>query len=344
MNQKQTIDISYESILKIIFVLFILFLLFYLRQIIFIIFISVIVALIMNPLVDKMKEKKIPRVISASALFLMALTAIGLFFYIIVPPLAKEMGQLTAQFPIYMNSMNINYSTISEQQIDDRLAGPIQEILIEASKFLKNTTTSILSGIFELLGGILSAVLIAVISFYLVIEKKGIEKFVKAVIPFDFQPRALRIIRKIEIKLGKWFIGQLFLGLIVGLITFIGLSLLGVPYALVLAIIAGAMELIPYLGPTLAGIPAVIIAFTVSPFLALLTLILYFLIQQFENYLLVPKVMQKSVGLHPVIIIITILIGYQFADIIGVILSVPIATIIAIIWEDIYGSRKTKNS
>ncbi len=339
MNQKQRFDISYESILRIVFVLLVLFLLFYLRQIIFIVFISVIVALIMNPAVEKMKKKKIPRVIGASILFSAVIVIIGLFFYIIVPPLAKELSQLATQFPVYINSMNIDYSTISEQQIDDRLAEPIQEILIEASKFLKNTTTAILSRIFDLLGGLLSAIMIAVISFYLVIEKKGVEKFVKAVIPFSFQPRSLKIIKKIEIKLGKWFIGQLFLGFAVGFVTFVGLSLLGVPYAMVLAIIAGFMELIPYLGPILASIPALIIALAISPSLFLLTLILYFLIQEVENYVLVPKVMQKSVGLHPVIIIIAMLVGYKFAEIPGVILSVPVATIASIILEDLYGNK-----
>ena len=336
MNQKQTIDISYESIFRVILVLLVLFFIFYLRQIIFIVFISVITALIMNPAVDKMKEKKIPRVIGASILFLATLAIIVIFFYIIVPPLTKEMSQLATQFPVYINSMNINYSTILDQQIDNQLAEPIREVLVEASKFLKNMTTAALSGVFGLLGGLLSVILIATISFYLVIEKKGIEKFVKAVIPFDFQPRALKIIKKIEIKLGRWFIGQLFLGFVVGLMTLIGLSILGVPYAIILAIIAGFMELIPYLGPTLASIPAIIIAFTVSPFLALLTLILYFLIQEAENYLLVPKVMERSVGLHPIIIIIALLVGYQLAGIIGVILSIPVATIAFIILEDLY--------
>ncbi len=339
MSQKQTINIPYESIFRVVLVLLALYLVFHLREIIFIVFIAVIAALIMNPAVDKMKKKKIPRVVGASILFSAVLAMIGLFFYIIVPPLAKEISQLATQFPIYMSSMGIDYSTISEQQIDGRLAGPIQEILIEASKFLKNTTAAILSGIFELLGGLLSVVMIAVISFYLVIEKKGIEKFVKAVIPHEFQPRSLKIIRKIEVKLGKWFIGQLFLGFIVGLVTFIGLSLLGVPYAMVLAIIAGFMELIPYLGPILASIPALVIAFTISPSLFLLTLLLYFLIQEVENYVLVPKVMQKSVGLHPVVIIIAMLVGYEFAEIPGVILSVPVATIASIILEDLYGSK-----
>ena len=340
MSQKQTIDIPYESIFRVVFVLLVLFLLFYLRHIIFIVFIAVIAALIMNPAVDKMKAKKIPRVIGASILFSAALATLALFFYIIVPPLAKEISQLAAQFPVYMGNLGIDYSTISEQQIDDRLAGPIQEILVEASKFLKNTTAVILSKIFEFLGGVLSVVMIAVISFYLVIEKKGIEKFVKAVIPHEFQPRSLKIIKKIEVKLGKWFIGQLFLGFVVGLVTFIGLSILGVPYAMVLAIIAGFMELIPYLGPILASIPALIIALTISPSLFLLTLLLYFLIQEIENYVLVPKVMQKSVGLHPVVIIVAMLVGYKFAEIPGVILSVPIATIASIILEDLYGSKQ----
>jgi len=339
MNQKQTIDISYESIFRVVLVLLVLFLLFYLRQIIFIIFISVIVALIMNPAVDKMKERKIPRVIGTLILFSIVLATIGLFFYVIVPPLAKEMSQLAAQFPVYINNLSINYSVISEQQIDNRLSEPIQEILTEASKSLKNAASAAFSGILGLLGGLISAILIAVISFYFVVEEKGVEKFVRAVIPYNFQPRALKIIKKIEVKLGRWFVGQIFLGVIVGFITFLALSIIGVPYAVVLGVIAGFLELIPYLGPTLASIPAIIIAFTVSPFLALLTLILYFLIQEIENYVIVPKVMEKSVGLHPIVIIIAILVGGQFAGIMGVILSVPIATIISIILEDLYGKH-----
>jgi predicted PurR-regulated permease PerM len=192
------------------------------------------------------------------------------------------------------------------------------------------------------MGGFISAILILVISFYLVIEKNGVERFVKEAVPNNLQPRVLKIVERIQLKLSRWFIGQLSLGFIVGSMSFVGLHLLGVPYALVLGIIAGILELIPYLGPTLSAIPAIIIAFTVSPILALLTLILYFLIQQFENYLIVPKVMEKSVNLHPVIIIIVILIGGKFAGITGAILAVPTATIISIVLDNFY-NKKTKN-
>ncbi len=344
MSQKQTIDISYESILKVILVLFTLFFLFQLRHIIFIIFISVIVALIANPAVDKMQKRKIPRVAGASILFLAAFMVMGLLAYIVAPPLAKEVTQLTSQFPAYLEQVNLDDPVLQNQSFNYISSEPFQNVLIEASKFLKNVTSNFVSVILGLLGGLLSAILILVISFYFIVEEKGIEKFVEAVIPHNLRSRALKIIRKTESKLGKWFIGQLFLGLIVGILSFIGLSILGVPYALVLAIIAGAMELIPYIGPTLASIPAILIAFTVSPLLALLTFILYFLIQQFENYLIVPKVMERSVGLHPVIIIIAMLVGGQLAGILGIILAIPVTTIASIILEDLYGSKKERDN
>ena len=348
-SKKIKVNISYESIIKFFIVLFILFFLIYLRGIIFIVFISMILALIMNPTIDKMEKKKIPRVAGTASLFLAAFIFIGLLIYMVAPPLAKEVGTLASNFPTYLENVGLDYGIISNQDLvidrslDYKISEPFQNILFEASKALKDITSNIVVGILGFLGGLLSAILILVISFYLVVEKNGVEKFVQTLIPAESRPQALRIIKKIEVKLGKWFMGQMFLGLIVGFLSFIGLTILGVPYALVLAIIAGAMELIPYIGPTLSSIPAIIIAFTISPVLAVLVFALYFIIQQLENYLIVPKVMERSVGLHPVIIIIAMLVGGQIAGVLGIILAIPVTTIASIILEDMY-SHKTENS
>lgn len=341
-NQKQTVDLSYESIIKFFIVLFALFAIVYLKGIIFIIFISIILALIMNPAVDGMQKKNIPRVAGAASLFLAAFIFFGLLIYIVAPPLAKELGALASHFPAYIKNTGLDFTAISNQNLldssfDYNISEPLQNILLEASKSLKNVTSNILVGVLGFLGGLLSAALIFVISFYLVVEENGVEKFVQTLVPAEYRHRALRIIKKVEVKLGKWFIGQLFLGFIIGLVTFMGLYIIGVPYALVLGIIAGVLELVPYIGPALSAIPAIAIAFTISPFLAAATLILYFFIQQFENYLIVPKVMEKSVGLHPVIIIIAMLIGGQLAGIMGIILAIPVTTIISIVLEDFYG-------
>ena len=329
-HKKQTVDISYESIIKFFLVIFFIFLVYYLKDIILIIFISILLTLIMNPAVNKMQEKKIPRTLGASILFLIAFLAMGLIVYLVVPPLTDDVASLTTNLPAHMEDLGFNGT------IENNFSEPIQNIAIEAGESLKAVASNIVSGVLTILGGVLSAILIIVISFYLLIEKNGTEKFVQNLVPIDSRPQALRIIQKIETTLGKWFMGQLFLGFIVGLVSFVGLTIIGVPYALVLGIIAGTLELIPYIGPILSSIPAIIIAFTVSPLLAILTFILYFLIQQAENYILVPKVMQKSVGLHPVIIIIAMLVGGQIAGVLGMILAIPVTTIISIILVDIY--------
>ena len=333
-NQKQIVDISYESILKFFLVIFFIFFIFYLKDIILIVFISILLTLIMNPAVNRMQEKKIPRTLGASILFLFAFLVIILIFYSVVPPLTKDISTLTVELPSHMENLGLN------QPIDYNFSEPVQNIMLEASNSLKAVATNIVSGLLTVLGGLLSAILIIVISFYLLIEKNGTEKFVQNLIPINSRPQALRIIQKIETTLGRWFVGQIFLGFIVGILSFIGLTIIGVPYALVLSIIAGSLELIPYIGPTLSSIPAIIIAFTVSPLLAVLTFILYFLIQQMENYVLVPKVMQKSVGLHPVIIIIAMLVGGQMAGVLGMILAIPVTTIISIVLSDMYKHSK----
>jgi len=339
-NSKKVIEISYGSIIRVAVVFFGLAFLFYLKDIIFILFVSMLLALIIDPAVDKLERMKIPRVIGTFSLFVLFFAFLAFMFYLAVPPLIKEINQLTHITTHYLNE---NTFFVNQQILRNELSGPLQDVLIETGKYLKSVTSSVLSGVFKLLGGVISAILILVISFYLIIEEKGIERFVKEIVPSNSQLRALRIVKKIQIKLGRWFIGQLSLAFIIGIMSFIGLTLLGVPYAFVLAVIAGVLELVPYIGPVLSSIPAILIAFSISPALALFTLALYFLIQQFENYVIVPKVMERSVNLHPIVIIVVVIIGGKLDGIAGAILAVPVATIASIIIEDINENKKLKD-
>jgi len=139
---------------------------------------------------------------------------------------------------------------------------------------------------------------------------------------------------RIQQKIGAWARGQFILGLIIGVMCFIGLIFLLPEYALVLAIVAGLTELIPYLGPTLGAIPAVFLGFTVSPGHGLAVLILYIIIQQLENNVVVPQVMRRQLGLNPIMIIIAMLVGARLAGIVGLILAVPVATAISVVGKD----------
>lgn len=332
-NNHHSLDISYIGIVKVLVSFFTVIVLYYLRDIIFILFISILITLIIAPAVDFLESKKVPRIIAAMLVFSSIFFVLGSLVLMIAPPLARQLSQLSMIIPQYLAE---NFLVIDQSMLKSEFSGPLQNVLLEASGYFKNITTSFLSGIFSLLGGVMSALLTVVIAFYLTIEENGVERFVKEAIPQQFQSRALNIIRRVQVKLGKWFVGQLSLGFIVGIMSYVGLYLLGIrDYALVLALIAGLFELIPYIGPIISAIPAIIIALTISVDVAFLTLILYFLIQQFENYLIVPKVMEKSVNLHPIIIIIAIIIGEKVAGISGAILAVPIAAIISIILDDV---------
>lgn len=335
MNDRihHTLDISYGGILRLIITFIAIVLAYYLRDVIFILFIAILITLIVSPAVDVLESLKIPRIIASMVIFSLIFAFLGSLIVLIAPPLAKQLNQLSLVVPQYLAQ---NSFIIDEKLLKSEFYGPLQNLLVEASGYFKNITSSFFAGIFNLLGGFMSAILTIVISFYLTIEENGIERFVKNVIPQSMQERSLKIIRKVQVKIGRWFIGQLSLGFIVGVMSYIGLYLLGLrEYALVLAVIAGMFELIPYIGPILSAIPAIIIALTISLKTAVFALFLYFLIQQLENYLIVPKVMEKSVNLHPIVIIVAIMIGGKILGISGSILAVPIAAIFSIILEDI---------
>src|SRR6185437_11991013 len=140
------------------------------------------------------------------------------------------------------------------------------------------------------------------------------------------QPYVLNLWKRSQFKIGRWMQGQLVLALIVGIMLFLGLTILGIPYALLLSVIAGVFELIPVFGQILAAIPAVAIAYVdVGPTAALLVVGLYLVVQQFEAHLIYPIVVKKVVGIPPLLVILSLLVGFRLVGFLGVLLSVPIA-------------------
>jgi predicted PurR-regulated permease PerM len=192
-------------------------------------------------------------------------------------------------------------------------------------------------------GGVASFITVLVIVFYMTVEQNGTKKFIQSIAPIKYQPYLLQLIAKIQNKMGSWLRGQLLLSLIIGITTYIGLSILHVKYAMLLAILAGVFEIIPFIGPILAAIPAVFFAATDSTIRAFITAGFYVVVQQLENNLLVPKVMQQTVGLNPLVVLIAVLIGARIAGFLGVVLAVPIAAILAIFMRDVLEDRRTKD-
>src|SRR3989339_705825 len=176
--------------------------------------------------------------------------------------------------------------------------------------------------------------IVLVLSFYMVVDEERMRKYFRSLAPIEYQPYVAHLMKKMSRKMGEWLRGQIILGLIVGVAVYVGLTFLGVKYALVLALIAGLLEVIPYVGPIISLVPAGIIGFAQSPFVGLAVVILYLVIQQLENNVLVPKIMQKVTGLNPIISILALLVGLKAGGLAGAVLAIPLAMMGGVILED----------
>jgi predicted PurR-regulated permease PerM len=254
--------------------------------------------------------------------------------YLIIPPVVSELGFLKNNLPQY------------NQEIHQRLG-----FILPANYNLSDLVTRLASGItgeggvlaktFVFFNSVLSFIAVLVISIYLVAEEKGMKSFVSTLIPARHQEFTMNLIDKIQKKMGLWVIGQVIICFGIFLFTFIGLLILHVKYALFLALLAGLFELVPYIGPFLSAIPAVIFAFIQHPPLVIAVIILYILVHEVEGYVLVPKIMQKTVGTSPLVVLIALLIGLKLAGVVGVLISVPLATALTIVISEFYSLRNT---
>jgi predicted PurR-regulated permease PerM len=184
--------------------------------------------------------------------------------------------------------------------------------------------------------GVLGALLtVLILPVYLLLESKALQVGLVRLFPRDRRLQMGRVIQDVGVKVSAWVGGQILLSLIIGSTAALGLWLLGVPYFYVLALLAGIGELIPIVGPIIAAVPAVLVALTVSTQTGLFTVI-YFTVQQFvENHFLVPRMMERQVGVSPVTVIVALLIGSELMGLVGALLAVPTAAIIQVLFQEL---------
>ena len=179
-----------------------------------------------------------------------------------------------------------------------------------------------------------------VLTFYLLLDWKNLIKVISSPFSGAEEKRIINIISKVEDGLGRWVRGQLLLSLVVGLLTFIGLTIIGIPYALPLSLIAGIFEILPIVGPIIAAVPAVLVGLTISPIMALAAAATFLIVQQLENHLIVPVIMSRVVGVRPPVIIISLLIGANLAGITGAFLAIPIIVVIKILTKELFNEEE----
>ena len=316
----------------------ILWCLYLVRDAILVCYISVLLAIGLGPLVHRIERvvpaRRLPRWFAILVIYLTVigiLTTVGL---LIVPPLIQQTQDLWMRLPELTDqaqSLLIRYGILDH---------PITfEEAVQRAPTPGDAVSAAFVAVTAAAGGLVAVVTIVILTFYLLVESDSLFAGFARLFPRSERPRVEEVAQKISTKISAWLNGQLILAGTIGATAAIGLYLLGVPYFYVLAVIAAFGEMIPVVGPVFSAIPALAVALTVSPRTAIFTALFLVAQQQFENHILVPKVMEREVGVSAVIVIVALLIGASLLGILGALLAVPTAAIIQVIIVELLDER-----
>jgi len=318
MENKTVFEISWKTFWQ-IFVFLLLLVIFYLaHQAIGVLLVAIVLSLGLDPIISFLEKRKINRLLGTILVFLGGLALLSLAVYFIVPIVISEAAGFIKDF---------------NNVVSDIFGFGLPEKLIEGFTLSLDKALGVLNAARISIGGAISTAVTktilvlatVIISFYLSIEKGGTEKLLRVILPDAYERPVLTIFKRFSVKIRRWFAAQLGLSLVVGVVVAVGLWLLGVRHAIVLGVIAAILELVPVIGPVIAGAIAVLVALPQSLSLGLYVLAFSFLVQQLENHILIPVLMGRTMKVHPVIVIISLLGGAQIAGFVGIVLAVPIA-------------------
>jgi predicted PurR-regulated permease PerM len=346
-----SINISSVVIIKTLVILVVAFLLYQLLDIVLVVLTAVVIASAVEPVILWFGKYRVNRLFSVLITYICVVLTFAGLLYFFIPPVLDEASNLLSTAPKYLDSITL-WNPLNDAKLTEtsKLAGGLSDGLNSSKQFIgslsqggsssvitdlvakfkgitANTSDGVINIASNIFGGAFSFILIIVLSFYLAVQEGGVEKFLKIITPLKSEAYVVGLWKRSQKKIGLWMQGQLVLGLLVGVLVYLGLMILGVQNALVLAVLAGALEVIPYFGPILSAIPAILFGYTDGGVtMGLMVLGLFVIIQQFENHLIYPLVVKKVVGVSPIIVILALIVGAKFAGFLGILLSVPVTS------------------
>lgn len=321
--ENQNLNLSWDAIFKIAVIVIVFYLLYSIRDIFIWFIFALVIAVLFDPVIDFLQKKKIPRVLGAIAVYVSTFGLLGLLIYSVAPVFAHEINQFVDTLPTYF----------------ERVAPPLQGLGFEAFKDIKSLTTAlgksleamadnIFSAAFSFFGGIASTIFVIATGFFLSIEDRVMERALMLLFPKRYEALALNIWQRGKRKVSGWFGARVLACLFVAVASYITLLLFGVKYPFTLALLAGVLNFVPYLGAAVTGIILFLLIFPLSMMKALFVLIAFILIQQIDGNVLSPILMKKIIGLPPALVLMSMVIGGKLWGVMGAILIIPLAGIL----------------
>ncbi len=281
-------------------------------------------------------KRRVPRPLAILAIYATVIGTITAIGFAVIPQMVRQSQQFVKELPELIDR--------GQQQLTKwGVLSPetsFKELLQKSPIGGGDAVTMVMSTVWGLVGGIFGLVTILLLTFYMLVESQSIFDFFVRLFPRGRRSKVAEVSALVTLKVSAWLGGQVFLGFVIGATSAIGLGLMGVPYFFVLALISGVGEMIPMVGPLISAVPAILVAFTVSPGLALGVAVFFLIQQQVENAVLVPKLMGETVGLSAVTVISALIIGGELLGFVGALLAVPTAAIIQVLFEELYLAEK----
>ena len=315
------IIVSTRSIFSILLLLASVWIFWQVKEIFLLFFVSLILSLALLPFIEKLERRGLSRSLSAVVVYFSLIVVFALVVGSGVSPMVEQTTLFFSHLPKIIESVlsNPQVSSVSRQLIE------------EVTRQLASASISVVKITLGIFGSFLSLVTILVFSFYFSLDYENLSNRFVSFFSDGTKRTINEALEEIEKRLGSWVRGEFVLMIVIAALSYIGLSLLGVNYALPLSLIAGVLEIVPVIGPVISAIPAVIVGFAGSTALGLGVLALYILIQQFENNIIVPRVMKKAVGFNPLLTMGAIFVGGKMFGVVGALLAVPVVLILQVI-------------
>ncbi|MBI5134518.1 MAG: AI-2E family transporter [Candidatus Taylorbacteria bacterium] len=363
INGTARIEITTGTIVKAILLIVTTFALFSLKGIVLVVLTAVVIASSLEPMIKWFMRRGVYRVFSALIVYALIASVLVGAFYTLVPQFLQDTSAFLNSVPEYLESTELwnplgAEKTEESKEIAMSVARGIEEgqqaiqsprsddfSIQGALQGINEAITAVSAGFVHsassVFGGIISFFIIIALSFYLAVQDDGVEKFLRVVIPASKESYVIGLWRRTQTKIGLWMQGQLVLAILVGILVYLGLMVLGVKNALLFAVLAAFLEMIPLFGPIIAAVPAVASVYLDGGATsAFIVAGLYLIIQQFENHLIYPLVVKKIVGIPPILVILSLLVGFELAGFLGIILSVPVASMLMELIDDMQKDKR----
>lgn len=333
--EKITFEFSWETIFRVGFLFVTLYALYRVREVLLLVVFAVVISLLFNPLVDFLTRRKVPRQLSVIFIYLSVFGLFALLIYLFAPLLILEVHYFSQGFSQYFEKIAPPFRTLGLESFDsfENFMDLIQRLLSKASQ-------NVFTALFSIFGGIFTTVFVIFLSFFLSLEEKAVERSLFLFFPAESEQMALDLWRRCEKRVSGWFLSRVLSSLFIAALTYLALLILGSDYPFSLSLLAGVSNLIPFAGAFLSSFLIFLVLYAASPARAVLGLIIYLLIQQVENHVLLPILSKKFVDLSPVLVMIALAVGASLGGFWGAFLGIPLAGILLEFGHDFLKKRR----